>query len=242
MIEVLVAGVVGIMLLTIATTWMIDMFRGSDRAAARAISGEQIDRAVARLQQDIAAMRAPDRGVAVYDPLDFRNAIRDATPLRGYDDGGSGPWRVLDVHDLRRATRSSLKFSTSSTGEMTCVRWRVDGGNLVRELLFLGGCGDPPSSPPAPFREVLIRAAADGRSTIRKPFSYELSEGPLPCTVQVRRAQLTAKQRSRVTAIRIDLQALAGNVRAEGKSGRSTSIAIRTRQAEEYQRALGCAR
>lgn len=242
LIEILVASVIGIVVLALAISWMQTTVRGADRAGTRAAAGVATDRAIARLRQDLASARARDRAAdAIYDPLDFATAIRSGTPLRGYDADGVTV-RELDVQDVVLASDRVLVFSSSRPDGTRCIRWRVDNGALVREELggVDQGCSD---TMPVTRRSELLPPSADGRSSVGAPFSYVLAD-PQPGAARCATVTAGAAQggrRGAILAVLVDVQALAGHAAIEGRSGRTTRIDLRSRHAEEYQRALGCA-
>lgn len=242
LVEVAVAAFVGMLVIAGAVLWIHSAFRGADRIGARSSASVAADQAVARLRQDLAAARAPDRASdAVYDPVDFAAAVRDGTQLRGYDADGV-TIRTLDVQDVKHASRDTITFVASGPDGTRCVRWRSVGGELLREQLGQTGQGCSQQLPVTHAR-TLVRRTTDGRSTLGAPFSYVLAAPGAGggCTT-IRSTSVGTGQVGTIVAVLVDVQSLSGNAGADGRSGRQLRIDLRSRLAEEYQRALGCAR
>ena len=241
----LVETIVGLVIIgivaAIVTTWLSDAVTGTERATGRADASVAVDHALDRLRQDLSAARARDRASdAVYDPLDFAASIRTGSGLRGYDADGVTV-RNLDVQDVVRATPNDVVFSSSGPTGTRCVRWRAARGELVRQELGSVNAGCSPSMPVASAR-TLVRRTADARSTLASPFTYTVvATAPTGCTSSIT-ATVPVGRLGTVVAVNVDVQALAGHEGADGRSGRQVRIDLRSRLAEEYQRALGCAR
>jgi type II secretory pathway pseudopilin PulG len=241
LVELLVAVSIALVVVGAAIAWFRVSSDGAGRTAGRAEASVAVDHAVDRLRQDHAAARARDRAsVAGLDPIDFSTAIRTGSRLRGYDADGV-TIRDLDVQDIVRATPDLVVFSSSGPAGTRCVRWQSRGGELVREELGTAdrGCSE---TLPVTRRSILVRRSADARSTLASPFRYAVASPTRPATCSS--GTLTTVPTARlgsIVAVFVDIQSLQGDARADGRSGRQVRIDLRSRMAEEYQRALGCA-
>jgi type II secretory pathway component PulJ len=241
LIELLVGAVIGLVVVTLAVSWMIDAQRGASRASARSEASVKLDLAVESMRRDISSARAIDRSSnAVYDPVDFETAIRTGAALRGYDADGVTV-RTLDVQDIAQASSTSLVLASSTARGTTCLRWAVRDGSLVRDVL--GAPDGPCTAATAQTRtKAFLVPTEDDRTSIERPFSYVVAtrrvDGTCGSTMQ---ASVAAASRGMVIAVVVDAQALSGDARADGRSGRTVRIDLRSRLAEEYQRAMGCA-
>lgn len=240
-VELTIAGVIGTVVLAAAFMLLSTVRDGAARVDSKATTSIALDRALDLLRQDVTAARARDRASnAVYDQLDFTTAIRTGAPLRGFDADGV-TIRDLDVQDVVVATRGTFVLSSSAHDGTRCVRWHVRSGSLVREQL--GGTDQGCSAGlPVTRTRTLVTPADDGRTAVVDPFSYVVaSPSPSGCATTTREA-VPAAARGAIVAVNVDLQALAGHRAIDAASGRMVRIDLRSRLAEEYQRALGCAR